>query len=96
MKRNDAEQIGTLVRQFLRMGGLESPLNEHRLIQGWKEVLGPHVAACTGDLFIKNQTLYVHVTSPALRQELSMAREQIKNSLNRHVGAQVIVDIVFR
>ena len=41
MKRNDAEQIGLLIRQFMRREGLESPLNEYRLIQAWKEVLFP-------------------------------------------------------
>ena len=28
MKRNDAEQIGKLIRNFLRQESLESPLNE--------------------------------------------------------------------
>ena len=31
MKRNDAEQIGKLIQQFLRQESLESPLNEQRL-----------------------------------------------------------------
>lgn len=32
MKRNDAEQIGKLIQQFLRQESLESPLNEQRLL----------------------------------------------------------------
>ena len=35
MKRNDAEQIGKLIRTFLRQESLESPLNEQRLINSW-------------------------------------------------------------
>ena len=31
MKRNDAEQIGDMIRKFFRLNGLESPLNEYRL-----------------------------------------------------------------
>lgn len=96
MKRNNAEQIGMLIRQYMRQVGLESPLNEYRLIQAWRDVLGSGVAAYTSDLFIKNQTLYVHITSPVIRQELMMRRDQIKNDLNTHVGAQVIANIVFR
>lgn len=38
MKRNDAEQIGKLIRSFLRQESLESPLNERRLINSWAEV----------------------------------------------------------
>ena len=80
----------------MRQEGLESPLNEYRLIQGWKEVLGPGIASYTNNLFIRNQTLYVHLTSSVLRQELMMKREQIIKNLNQHVGAQVIVNIIFQ
>lgn len=96
MKRNNAEQIGTLIRNFLRQECLETPLNERRLINAWPVVLGPTIAAYTRDLFIKNQVLYVHLTSAALRQELMMGRELLVRNLNRHVGAQVITNIIFR
>ena len=39
MKRNDAEQIGKLIQQFLRQESLESPLNEQRLLDAWPEIL---------------------------------------------------------
>ena len=45
MKRNDAEQIGKLIRTFLRQESLESPLNEQRLINSWAEILGPTIAS---------------------------------------------------
>ena len=40
MKRNDAEQIGEMIRKFFRQNALEAPLNEYRLIQAWKDVVG--------------------------------------------------------
>ena len=43
MKRNDAEQIGKLIQQYLRQESLESPLNEQRLLDAWPQVLGPAV-----------------------------------------------------
>lgn len=96
MKRRDAQPIGELVRHFLRQESLESPLNERRLIIAWGEVLGPTIASYTREIYIKNQTLYVHLTSAPLRQELMMGREMLVRTLNRHVGAQVIANIVIR
>ncbi len=96
MKRNNAEQIGVLIRNFLRQESLESPLNEQKLINSWAEVLGPTIAGYTHQLYIKNQVLYVHLTSAALRQELMMGRELLVKNLNRHVGADVIHNIIFR
>lgn len=96
MKKKNAESIGSLIHRFLREESLESPLNEQRLIDAWSVVLGPSMAAYTDGLFIKNQTLYVHLTSAVLRQELMMGRELLVRNLNNHVGSQVITNIIFR
>ena len=47
-------------------------------------------------MMAKNQVLYVHLTSSVLRQELMMGRELLVRNLNQQVGAQVIVNIIFR
>ena len=52
MKRNNAEQIGELIRHYLRQESLESPLNERRLISAWPEVLGPTIASYTREHYI--------------------------------------------
>ncbi|MBR4311916.1 MAG: DUF721 domain-containing protein [Bacteroidaceae bacterium] len=96
MRRTNSESIGDLIRQYLRQQGLESPLNEHRLIHGWEHVMGPVIARYTKDLTIRNQTLYVQLTSPVIRQELHMQRRELAARLNAYAGAQVITDIVFR
>ena len=88
-------QIGKLIQQFLRQESLESPLNEQRLLDAWPQILGP-AAAYTSNLYIRNQTLYVHLTSAALRQELMMGREVLVRTLNQRVGATVITNIIFR
>ena len=95
MKRQTAQPISNLLQRYLREAGLESPLDEYRLIQSWEAVLGQGIARYTGRMFIKNQTLHVHLTSTALRQDLQMARKSLVHRLNEAVGAQVIADIVF-
>ena len=96
MRRTNSEAVGDLIRQYLRQQGLEAPLNEYRLIQGWEHVMGPIIARYTKELIIRNQTLHVQLTSPVIRQELMMQRREIITRLNAYVGAQVIVDILFR
>ena len=96
MKRNNTELVGDVIRQLLRQEGLETPLNEYRLGESWRDVVGPYISKYTTNLYIKNQILYVHLSSSVLRQELMMGREMLVRNLNAHVGAQVIVNIVFR
>ncbi len=95
MKRSNTESLSDVLNAFLRQNGLETPLNQYRLVESWTEVVGKTIARYTGDLFIKNQTLYVKVTSPSLKSDLMMGRSSLVRQLNRHVGAYVISDIVF-
>lgn len=96
MKRNNTEQVGEVIRKFLRQEGLESPLNEYRLVEAWRDVVGPTIYKYTTNIYIKNQTLFVHFSSSVIRQELQMQRAMLVKHLNARVGAQVIVDIIFR
>ncbi len=96
MRRNKAESLGDILRQFLRQEGLETPLNERRMVSAWSEVMGEGVARYTGEVFVKNGVLYVQLKSPALRSNLMMSRDLLVRRLNEFVGAQVIQNIIFR
>ena len=95
MKRKKAIAIGDLVKDYLREEGLETPLNQYRLIQSWGDVMGAGIMRYTGDIFIRNQTLWVKIDSSILRQELEIGRKQIVRRLNEYVGAQVITDVKY-
>ncbi len=96
MRRKNAEMFGTLLRQFLRSEGIETPLNERRLVAAWPEVMGQAIARYTGDVAVRGGVLYVQLKSPALRANLMMERTALVNRLNAHVGAQVIHEVVIR
>ncbi|MBR4782777.1 MAG: DUF721 domain-containing protein [Bacteroidaceae bacterium] len=96
MKPVKARPITDLLRDYIREGGLESPLLEYRLIhQGWPAVVGDYAAACTEDLKIYNQVLYARMSSSVVRQELHMQRTELTRRLNAFVDAFVITDIRF-
>lgn len=96
MFKRDVKGIGELTLRFLRASGLETPLLQKRLVEAWPTVAGESVARRTTSAEIRNQTLYVSLTSPALRADLSMRRTELVARLNAHVGSKVIVDIRFR
>ena len=96
MKKTNTENVGGVILQYLREMGLETPLNEHRLINAWDTVLGPAVSKYTKELKIYNQVLFVTVSSAVIRNELMMRRTELVARLNSQVGAQVITQIVLR
>lgn len=88
-------QIGPLIQQFLREQGLETPLNEYRIVQAWPEVAGKVIEKYTGQVFVKNRILNVQIRSASLKHNLSMGRAILTKKLNDFVGADVISDIRF-
>lgn len=95
MFKRDVQNIKDLILKNLRTQGLETPLLQKRLIDSWKDVVGEMIANYTDNLYIRNQTLHVHLTNPAIRADLSMMRRELVNKLNAHVGSQVIADVQF-
>lgn len=93
MFKRSVQPIQNLLNQFLRHEGLETPLQQKRLIDAWETVAGRVVARYTSEKYIKNQTLFVRVLNPALKQDLTMMRSQLVQKLNAAVGASVITDI---
>ena len=96
MFKRDVQQLKDLIMRNLRVQGLETPLLQKRLIDEWPEVMGEMIAGYTQNLYIRNQTMFVHMTNPALRADLSMERKEIVRRLNEKVGSQIITDIIFR
>ena len=79
----------------LRVQGLETPLLQKRLVESWPLIAGPAIARYTTAVSIRNQTLFVRLSVPALRADLSMRRQEFVRLLNDYVGAQIIADIRF-
>ena len=54
MFRQKVKSIAELLPEFLRNQGLETPLQQRRLIDSWETVVGAPIAAYCGEKFIKN------------------------------------------
>ena len=93
MFRREVKSISDLLNMYLRREGLETPLLQKRAIDAWDTIMGAPITRYTGEKFIKNQTLFVKITNPALRQDLSMMRTRIVQRINPAVGSQVITDV---
>ena len=93
MFKQKVQTLDEVLNKFLREEGLETPLLQKRVIDAWTEVTGATVERYTGEKFIKNQTLFVKINNPSLRQYLSMMRTQLVKRLNESVGAFVISEV---
>lgn len=90
----DVRTLGELVREFYELHKGPDYIDELKVINSWKKVVGPFIASHTIDLAIRNHVLYVRVDSDALRSELSYSKSLLLKNLNDLVGKEVISEIV--
>ena len=95
MFRKKVLSVKDIILRNLREQGLETPLLQKRLVEAWPVVAGEVVARYTLNAYIYNQTLYVRLSNPALRSDLSMMRRELVEKLNGVVGERIITDIRF-
>lgn len=95
MFRRKVQPLDDVLNKLLREEGLESPLQQRRLLDAWAEVVGVAVDRYTKEKAIRNQTLFVKIQNPALRSDLGMMKSEIIRKLNEKAGARIITDIRF-
>lgn len=96
MERKEAESIGDILRQYLKMTQLENHTYEVQIAQLWQETLGNEITRETERIHLWSGSLFVDLKSPALKTELMMRRTAIMRAMNEKMGAEVIKQVVIR
>lgn len=96
MRKSNTQSISSVLKSFVQENKLDRKLNELDLIKSWETVMGKTVARYTGNVYIQNSTLFVETTSPIVRNELLMMKEEIRVRLNEVAGEEMIKKIIFR
>ena len=68
MKRQEAMPVGEILRDLLKAQHLDTKLDEIKLIKLWPQMMGPTIAEYTQQIYLKNGTLYISLTSAVLRK----------------------------
>jgi predicted nucleic acid-binding Zn ribbon protein len=96
MRRSKTISLAEAIQDYIREMKLEGKLNEVSLINSWEETVGKAISSKTSRIYIKDQVLYIHLSSSVVRNELLMLRESLKTRLNEKAGSEVIKDIVLK
>lgn len=82
-RKKRPEAIGKIVADWLGQRGLADRVDQAGVIPEWPMLVGPQIAAVTSPQSITaSGTLFVHVTTNAWMNELSMLEPELLRSLN--------------
>lgn len=93
---NNQSIVGDILNQIIKTNKLESGLNQVSVIDAWKNLMGNGVNNYTRSVALRNNILYVELTSSVLREELSYGKDKIIKMINEELGKEVVKDVVLR
>lgn len=96
MRRSKTISLAEALQDYISEMKLGDKLSEVGLISSWEEMVGRAISSRTKKIYIKDQVLYVHLSSSVVRNELLMLRNALKDRLNEKAGKEVIRDIVLK
>jgi predicted nucleic acid-binding Zn ribbon protein len=86
-RKKKPEAIGNIVASWLGEAGLTTRVDQAGVIPEWPRLVGPQIATVTSPQSITaNGTLFVHVTTNAWMNELSLLEPELLKSLNTKSG----------
>ena len=87
-------EIKNLVEIFLKKNNLEKGLLDLEVKRAWHELMENGVSNYTTDVSLKNKTLYIKLSSPALKEELSYGKEKLMKLINERFKKKIVQKIV--
>ena len=95
-RHNEHMSLSDALKDFVQLNNLQKGLDKIEVQELWVKLMGNGVNSYTTSVQLNNDTLYVQLSSSALREELSYGKEKIIAMLNEALGKEVIKKLVLR
>lgn len=86
--------VKELIDKILRAYGYQDQLDEIEIIKHYEDAVGIMFVKHTDNIYFKNKKLHIKLNSAALKQEMSYAKEALKEKINSSMNKHVIHEIV--
>ena len=95
-RNNDHLSLSEVLKAFVETNKLDKGIDKIQVQNAWSDLMGPGVNNYTQEVTLKNDILYVQLSSSVLREELSYGKDKIVQMLNETLGKDVVKSIFLR
>jgi predicted nucleic acid-binding Zn ribbon protein len=93
-RKKEAAPLESAFNDLLKAYRLEGKFREKLLINSWEDIVGKTIASRTSSVFIKDQKLFVKITSGPVKKELLLNRSKVLTLIEEKIGKGVVEDLV--
>lgn len=95
-RNNDHMALGEALSEFIKENKLQKGMDKVDAREAWTNLMGNGVNNYTTSVELKNETLYVSLSSSVLREELSLGKSKIITMINEELGRELVKKLVLR
>jgi hypothetical protein len=95
-RKNDNLPLSEALNDFIQKNKLQHGIDKVNAREAWVNLMGNGVNNYTTAIELRNETLYVSLSSSVLREELSLGKSKILDMLNEELGKNLVKKIVLR
>ena len=95
-RKNDNSPLSEALKDFIQKNKLQHGIDKVNAREAWVNLMGNGVNNYTTAIELRNETLYVSLSSSILREELSLGKSKILDMLNEELGKNLVKKIVLR
>lgn len=88
-----AEELGAVIRAWLRENGLEAKFREQSVPDYWVDIVGEKLARHATVERVAHGRMVIRAENPTWKQELLSRRETIRSKVNERFGTEVVREI---
>ncbi|HXH17972.1 MAG TPA: DUF721 domain-containing protein [Chitinophagales bacterium] len=96
MSDHNQKSIKQALEEAFEAMHLKQKVAETRLINSWENVMGKMISKHTRKIFLSKGTLFIYLDNPALKNELTYAREKIIELVNEAAGEELVKEVVIK
>ncbi|MCG2460749.1 DUF721 domain-containing protein [Flavobacteriaceae bacterium F89] len=95
-RKNENLNMGDALQEFIKANKLQHGMDKVNAREAWAKLMGNGVINYTTAIELRNETLFVSLSSSVLREELSHGKTKIINLLNEELGREMVKKLVLR
>ena len=88
--------IGDAINLLFERSNWKQKATELRMRQEWETIMGKTISKYTRNMLLNGTVLTIYSDVAALKQELSLGKEQLIERINAHFGETCVTQIIIK
>ncbi len=95
-RQNTNLPLSEALNEFIKENKLQKGMDKVDVREAWVNLMGNGVNNYTTGVELRNETLFVSLSSSVLREELSLGKSKIIKMVNEELGRELVKKLVLR